>query len=118
MDAFQTAVALIVKSMVISARWAAGSRLLCLRQAASRPGREAQLQARIQALEDKLQQRDATIALLRKRLGQVKSRRPYTLAQRLRILWLIEYFRIPKRRVKDQLSVSRASIHRWLRAFE
>jgi len=118
MDPFQTAVTLIIKSMVISARWAAASRLLGLRQAASRPGREAEFEARIQALEDKLAQRDATIALLRKRLGQVKSRRPYTLGQRLRILWLIEYFRIPKRRVRDQLGVSRASIHRWLRAFE
>ena len=48
MDPFQTAVTLIVKSMVISARWAAASRLLCLRQAASRPGREAELQARVQ----------------------------------------------------------------------
>ena len=32
------------------------------------------------------------------------------------MLWLIEYYRIPKRRVKDTFGVARSSVHRWLKA--
>jgi len=44
-------------------------------------------------LEDILALRDAHIRVLQQRLGKGRVRRPYPLAERLRILWLTEYFR-------------------------
>jgi hypothetical protein len=38
--------------------------------------------------------------------------------ERLRIIWLMECFQIPKRRLEDTLGVSRPSVGRWLKALE
>ena len=69
-------------------------------------------------LEDAVAFRDARLEVLEKRLGEERPRRPYPLMERLRILWLMEYYQIPKRRVKDTFGVARSSVHRWLKAFQ
>jgi len=38
--------------------------------------------------------------------------------ERLRIIWLMEYFQIPQRRLGNTLGVSRSSVRRWLKVFE
>jgi hypothetical protein len=68
-------------------------------------------------LGDAVAFRDARLEVMERRLGEERPRRPYPLMERLRLLWLIDYCQIPKRRVKDTFGVARSSVHRWLKAF-
>ncbi len=89
MEIYQASVSLMVRAMVVSARWAARSRRLGLEGACGRAeaGRVGQLEARVTVLEDAVAFRDARLEVLEKRLGEVRPRRPYPLMERLRILW-------------------------------
>jgi len=120
MEIYEASVSLMVRALVVSARWAARSRGLSLERACARgeAGRVARLEARIMVLEDAVAFRDARLEVMAKRLGEERPRRPYPLLDRLRLLWLIEYYQIPKRRVKDTFGVARSSVHRWLKAFQ
>jgi len=119
-EIYEASVSLMVRALVLSARWAARSRRLSLERACARAeaGRVAELEARVMVLEDAVAFRDARLEVLEKRLGEERPRRPYPLVERLRILWLMEYYQIPKRRVKDTFGVARSSVHRWLKAFQ
>jgi putative transposase len=116
MNLFPAVVSLSVQAMLLSARWAGRRRHLCLEQAAgvSDHSRVAELEARLLLLEDALALRDAHIEVLEQRLQKSAIRRPYEPTERLRILWLCEYFQIPRRRLREMLGVSRSSVHRWL----
>jgi transposase InsO family protein len=120
MEIYEASVSLMVRALAVSARWAARSRRLSLERACARAeaGRVAELEARVMVLEDAVAFRDARLEVLEKRLGEERPRRPYPLVERLRILWLMEYYQIPKRRVKDTFGVARSSVHRWLKAFQ
>jgi putative transposase len=119
-EIYEASVSLVVRAMVVSARWAARSRRLCLQRAcaAGEAGRVEQLEARVAILEDAVAFRDARLEVLERRLGEERPRRPYPLMERLRILWLMEYYRIPKRRVKETFGVARSTVHRWLKGFQ
>jgi transposase InsO family protein len=118
MNLFPAAVSLTVQAMLLGARWAGRRRHLCLEQAAgvSDHSRVDELKARVLLLEDALALRDAHIEVLEQRLRKGNVRRPYEPRERLRILWLREYFQIPRRRLREMLGVSRSSVHRWLKA--
>ena len=119
MEVFPASVVLIIRALLVSARWAGRSRRCALEQltAAAETSRVAQLEARVASLEDTLELREAHIEVLESRLGQERPRRPYPLMERLRIIWLMEYFRIPGRRLRETLGVSRSSVRRWLKGF-
>jgi putative transposase len=119
-EIYEASVTLIVRALVISARWAARSRGLSLERACARgeARRVAQLEARVMVLEDAVAFRDARLEVMAKRPGEEMPRRPYPLMERLRILWLMEYYGIPKRRVRETFGVARSSVHRWLKAFQ
>lgn len=120
MEIYEASVSLIVRAMVVSARWAARSRRLGLERACARAetGGVAGLGGHILMLEDALAFRNARLEVLEKRLGEERPRRPYPLVERLRLLWLMEYYQIPKRRAKETFGVARSSVHRWLKGFE
>ena len=120
MEVFPASVALIIRALVVSARWAWRSRRSTLEQmtAAAEASHIAELEARMVTLEDMLELRDAHISVLESRLGEERPRKPYPLMERLRIIWLMEYFQIPQRRLKETLGVSRSSVRRWLKGFE
>ena len=120
MEVFPAAVGLIIRALVVSVRWAGRARRLALEQAAAAAdsSREAALEARVMVLEDMVEQRDAHIAVLQGRLGEERPRKPYPLMERLRIIWLMQYFEIPGRRLKETLGVSRSSVRRWLKGSE
>ncbi len=120
MEVFPASVTLVIRALVVSARWAGRARCLALERAtaAADANREAALEARVMVLEAMLEQRDAHIEVLESRLGEARSRKPYPLMERLRIIWLMQYFGIPGRRLKEMLGVSRSSVRRWLKGFE
>jgi transposase len=120
MEVFPASVTLVIRALVVSARWAGRARRLALERAtaAADANRKAALAARVMVLEDMVEQRDAHIEVLESRLGEELSRNPYPLMERLRIIWLMQYFDIPGRRLKEMLGVSRSSVRRWLKGFE
>jgi transposase InsO family protein len=120
MNVFQLAVSLLVQATLLSARWAGRRRRLCLEEVAgvADHSRLAELRARILFLEDTLALRDAHIDVLERRLTKSRTRRPYEPILRVRILWLAEYFQIPRRQLRQCLGVSRASVHRWLKSLQ
>ena len=120
MQIYEASISLIVRALVISARWAGHRRRLCLEQvSAQAEGRRVtELEARVVVLEDAVAFREARLATLERRLGEERPRRPYPLVDRLRLLWFMQYYQIPKRRMKETFGVARSSIQRWLKAFE
>lgn len=118
MDALQTAVSLMVKSMVLSARGASRYRVRCLQAACLASGQAAQLRAEVTALRDRVQCLTSQNQVLKARLGEVRSRKPYSWGLRLKVLWHMEYFSIPRRRITQHLAVPRGTFYRWLHAFE
>jgi len=117
-EAAETAVCLMVKAVVLGARWAGWRRRLCLAEAARAAGELAQLQAENLRLRDTAELQAEQIAHLRRRLRQANVRLAYSLAERLRILWCVEYFRIPRRRIADHFGVARSTVWRWLRRLQ
>ena len=61
MEVFPAAVGLIIRALVVSARWGGRARRLALEQATAtaNSSREAALEARVMVLEDMVEQRDA-----------------------------------------------------------
>jgi hypothetical protein len=114
MNALPLAVSLMVEAMLLNVRWAGRRRQLCLEQAAgvADHNRLAELEARVLFLEDALALRDAHTEVLERRFGRSGVRRPYEPTLRLRILWLAEYFQVPRRRTRESLAVSRSSVYR------
>jgi hypothetical protein len=119
-EIYEASVSLTVWSLVLSARWAGRRRRLCLEQAAANAeaGRIAELAARVVMLADGVAFRDARLAVIERRPGEERPKRAYPLVERLRLLWLVEHYQIPKRRVKGTPGVARSSVHRQLKAFQ
>jgi len=118
MEATGTAVCLVMKAVVLGARWAGWRRRLCLAEAAKAGGELVQLQAENVRLRDTIELQAEQIAHLRRRLRQANVKLPYSLAERLRILWCVEYFRMPRRRIPEHFGVARSTVWRWLRRLQ
>jgi hypothetical protein len=88
---FPASVVLIIRALVISARWAGRQRRVTLERmtAAAEASRIAELEARVLTLEDRLELREAHIEVLESRQGEERTRKPYPLVERLRIIWLM-----------------------------
>lgn len=87
MEVFRTAVALMVRSMVLSAQAAGQQRLRWLRQAAGVGGDMGEL-AR---LRDENRRLRSELRMLKDRFGDAPARKRYTPMQRLPILWHMTY---------------------------
>lgn len=83
MEVFRAAVALIVRSMVLSARSAGQQRLVLLQRAISTGDQAGEL-ARLREENRRLK---AENRLLKARFGEAPRRKRYTPMQRLQILW-------------------------------
>jgi transposase InsO family protein len=113
-EVFRTAVALIVRSMALSAQSAGQQRLLWLQQSAAVGGEVGEL-AR---LRDENRRLNSELRMFKDRFGEAPVRKRYTPMQRLRILWHMEYYRIPRSRVKEHFLIAKSTFYRWLHAAE
>ena len=113
-EALPTAVALIVRSMVLSARYVGGQRLLWLQQTAAIGGETGEL-ARLRDENRRLKSENKH---LKSRLGEMPRKRRYSPIQRLQILWHMAYYGIPRSRVKDHFLIAKSTLYRWLHAAE
>jgi hypothetical protein len=108
----QTATALMVRSMVLSAQSAGQQRLLWLQQSAAVGGEVGEL-AR---LRDENRQLKWENRLLKARDADAPCRKRYSPLLRLQILWHMEYYRIPRSRVKEHFLIAKSTLYRWLHA--
>jgi hypothetical protein len=87
-EVFRTAVALIVRSMVLSAQSAGQQRLLFLQRAVA-AGEEV---GELVRLRDENRRLTSELRLPKDRFGEAPARKRYTPMQRLRVLWHMAYF--------------------------
>lgn len=83
--------------------WVGRSRRLGLERAAKLAGARAECQAENVVLRDTVEFLTERLACAERRLKAASIRKPYSLAERLHILWAIEYF-----------GVARSTVRRWL----
>ena len=63
---------------------------------------------------DKVYQLKTQVSILQKRIKKHQRKPRYTLRERLFILWHMETFQIPRRKIAEHLGVSRSTVYRWL----
>lgn len=114
MEGTGTAVCLVMKAVLLGAPWARWRRRLCLAELSSAPGELARLRAENLMLRDALELPGEQIGHLGRRLRQANVRLPYSPAERLRIVWCVEHFGIPRRQIPTQFGVARSTVWRWL----
>ena len=114
MEVFRAAVSLMVRSMVLSAQSAGQQRLLLLQRAIVTGDQAGEL-AR---LRDENRRLKAENRMLQARFGDASARKRYTPMPRLQILWHMEYYRIPRSRVKEHFLIAKSTLYRWLHAAE
>ena len=112
MQVIQTAAALMVRSMVLSAQ-SAGQQRLSLLERSVAAGEEAGELAR---LRDENRRLTSELRMLKDRFGHAPVRKRYSPLQRLQILWHMEYYRIPRSRVKEHFLIAKSTLYRWLHA--
>ncbi len=95
MEVAETSVCLVMKAVLLSARWAGRNRRLALAQAAKAAREGAESEAEKAMLRDTIELLVEQLACARRRLTAANIRMPYSPAERLHILWCIEYFGIP-----------------------
>jgi putative transposase len=100
--------------MVLSAQSAGQQRLLFLQQAVG-AGEDAGEQAR---LRDENRRLTSELRLLKDRFGEAPVRKRYTPMQRLRVLWHMTYYRIPRSEVTEHFLIAKSTFYRWLHAAE
>ena len=118
MEVAETSVCLVMKAVLLSARWAGRSRRLALAQAAKAAGDGAAVQAENVMLRDIIELLTEQLACARRRLKAANLRIPYSPAERLHILWCIHYFGIPRRQIPKYFGVARSTVWRWLRRLQ
>ncbi len=113
-EVFRAAIALIVRSMVLSAQSAGQQRLFFLQRAVS-AGEEVGELAR---LRDENRRLDWELRMFKDRFGEAPARKRYTPMQRLQILWHMDYYGIPRNKVNEHFLIARSTFYRWLHATE
>ena len=111
-----TAGSLFIKATILAAKWAGATRRRALESLACMS--IADKDRKIVFLRDQNQQPRMQVSILQKNTSK-KARSPrYTLAERLHVLWFMEAFQIPRRKVTDCLGIARSTFYRWLNRIE
>jgi transposase InsO family protein len=118
MEAAGTSVCLVMKAVLLSARWAGRRRRLALAQAATAASDGAGAEADNVMLRDTIELLVEQLACAQRRLKAANIRIPYSPAERLHILWCIHYFGIPRRQIPKHFGVARSTVWRWLRRLQ
>ena len=69
---------------------------------------------RICSLEDKIVELESQVRILLGQLNARKHHRHLTTKERLIICWHLEYFRIPKRKIREYFGITQSTLTRWL----
>ena len=86
MEIYEACVSLMVRALVVGARWAGRTRRFSLERACTHA--EA---GQVAELEDAVAFRNARLEVIKRRPGEERPKHAYPLVERLHILWLTEY---------------------------
>ncbi len=112
LDIITYAVSLIIKAVIMAARFSGRVRKRSLKRLAAMDADTKDKE--ILFLKDKVYQLEMQVSILQKRIQKRQKKPRYTLRERLFILWHIETFGIARRKVTEHLCVSRSTLYRWL----
>jgi hypothetical protein len=115
-DIINTAVSLIIKAAIIAAQFSGIVRKRSLKHLAA-----MQIDAKdkeIILLRGMVEQLQMQLLILQQRLSKKQKKPRYTLRERLLILWQMETFQIPRRRVTEYFGIARSTLYRWLHKIE
>ena len=111
-DTIAFAVSLIFKAVIIAAQFSGRVRKRSLKRLAAMDADTRDKE--ILFLEDKVYQLEMQVSILQNRVIKRQKKPRYTLRERLFILWHMETFQIPRRKVTEYIGVSRSTLYRWL----
>jgi hypothetical protein len=117
----QAALGLLLKAVLLAARWAGHIRRRSLELGAADSGSDARPNPRrseLLALRERIRQLESQVAIMRRQLRARAVRKRYTLRERLSILWHLETFQVPRRKVHEVFGIARSTLYRWLRGIE
>ena len=115
-DITNFAVSLIIKAVVIAARFSGRVRKRSLKRLA-----DMEVDAKdkeIIFLKDMVEQLQMQVSILQKGIKKKQKNPRYTLREKLFILWQMETFQIPRRRVTEYFGIARSTLYRWLHKIE
>lgn len=110
------AVGLIVKSVILAARFSGRRRQRNLKKLSKIDADEKDKE--ILFLRDKINQQQMQIRILQKGLKKKHTNQRYTLREKLYILHYMEFFQIARHRVSEHLGIARSTLYRWLHSIE
>ncbi|MFC1763267.1 DDE-type integrase/transposase/recombinase [Planctomycetota bacterium] len=111
-EAITYAGSLIFKAAIVAAKYSGRVRNRSLKRLAAMDVDEKDKE--ILFLKDKLYQLETQNSILLKHVNKHQKKPRYTLRERLFIIWHMETFQIPRRKVAEHLGVSRSTLYRWL----
>jgi len=110
------AVSLLIKAALLAARFSGRVRLRSLKRLAAM---DADAKAKeILFLKDRVYQLEMQLSILQKQLNKRGKNPRYTVHERLLILWHVEAFQIPRRKVTKYFGIARSTLYRWLHKIE
>ena len=116
LDVITHAVTLIIRAAIMAARFLGRVRKRSLKRLAAMDADAKDKE--ILFLKDKVYQLEMQVSILQKQLTKRGKSPRYTVRERLLILWHIEAFQIPRRRVTEHFGVARSTLYRWLHQIE
>ena len=111
-DAIAFAASLIFKAVIIAAKYSGRVRKRSLKRLAARDVDTKDKEMLF--LKDKVCQLEMQVSILQKRIKKQQKKPRYTIRERLFILWQMETFQIPRRKITEHLGVSKSTLYRWL----
>lgn len=116
LDLLNAAVSLLVRAALLAARFSGRVRKRSLKRLAARNTDDKAKE--ILFLKDRVYQLEMQVSILQKHLNKKGKGPRYTVHEKLLILWHMEAFQIPRRRVSRYFGITRSTLYRWLHKIE
>lgn len=116
LDLLNTAVSLLIRATLLAARFSGRVRRRSLKRLAAM-NTDAKAKE-ILFLKDRVYQLEMRVSILQKHLIKKGKRPRYTVREKLLILWQMETFQIPRRKVARYFGIARSTLYRWLHKIE
>ena len=112
LDVINAAISLLIRAALLAARFSGRVRQRHLRRLASR---DVDTNVKeILFLKDRVHQLETQVSILQKHLHKKGKSPRYSVHEKLLILWHMEAFQIPRRKVSRYFGIARSTLYRWL----
>jgi len=116
LDILNAAVSLLIRAALLAARFSGRIRQRSLKRLAAM---DTDAKAReILFLKDRVYQLEVQVSILQKHLHKKGKKPRYEVREKLLILWQMEAFQIPGRKVSRYFAIARSTLYRWLHKIE